>query len=200
MRAIKWYEPVVNLVIVLVSGTPGVGKTAVAKQVAERMSGVYVNVAELARREGLVLGYDAERDAYIVDEVRVRERLRHIARGKLTVVDTHVISVVPPEEVEIAIVLRLDPRELERRLRSRGYPESKVFENVQAEILDACVIEAVELLGEQKVFEVDGSGKTLEQVVEEVVGVIKNRRGMKPGSVNWLERLGSEVLRYLRHI
>ncbi|MEM2185709.1 MAG: adenylate kinase family protein [Thermofilaceae archaeon] len=183
--------------IILIGGTPGVGKTTVAKRVAESIGGKYINVAELAVGEGLVVSYDAERGAYIIDDARVRERLRQVARERLIIVDTHVASAVPQEELYVAVILRLDPRELEVRLRSRGYPEWKVLENVQAEVLDACLVEAVELFGAERVFEVDVTGKSVEQIVEEVMTVIKSRKGNKPGSVNWLERLGEEVVKYL---
>jgi adenylate kinase len=183
--------------LVLIAGTPGVGKTTVAREVAKRLGVAYVNVAELAVNEGLVAGYDSERGAYVIDEEAVRAKLRELALRGRAVVDTHVVSAVPPELVEVAVVLRLDPRELERRLKARGYPPSKVLENVQAEILDACLIEAVEAFGEERTFEVDASGKSVDEVVEEVLKIVKERRGGKPGSVNWLERLGDEAYRYL---
>ncbi|MEM0344671.1 MAG: adenylate kinase family protein [Thermofilaceae archaeon] len=183
--------------IILIGGTPGVGKTTVAKRVAESIGGKYINVAELAVKEGLVVGYDAERDAYIIDDARARERLRQAAREGIIIVDTHVASAVPREELYVAVILRLDPRELETRLRSRGYPEWKVLENVQAEVLDACLVEAVELFGAERVFEIDVTGKSVEQIVEEVMAVIKSGKGSKPGSVNWLERLGGEAIKYL---
>jgi len=169
----------------------------VARELATRLGCGYIDVADLARREGLTLGYDEEAQAHLIDEEGVRERLRAVARGALYVVDTHVVSAVPPELVEVAIVLRLDPRELEFRLSSRGYPRRKVLENVQAEILDACLVEAVSLLGEGRVFEVDATGKSPEEVVAEVLRVIRERSGARPGSVDWLERLGDEALKYL---
>lgn len=173
------------------------GKTTVAKVVASRLGAAYVNVADLAVSEGLVLGYDEERGAYVIDESRVRAKLRELAEEGLCVVDTHVVSAVPPELVEVAIILRLDPRELMLRLSARGYSDKKAVENVQAELLDACSIDAVDSLGEDLVFEVDVTGRSVEDVVEEVLRVIRERRGLKPGSVNWLERLGDWALRYL---
>jgi len=199
MARARIYPPsgAVVQMLVLIAGTPGVGKTTVAREVAKRLGVTYVNVAELAVNEGLVAGYDSERGAYVIDEEAVRAKLRELALRGRAVVDTHVVSAVPPELVEVAVVLRLDPRELERRLKARGYPPSKVLENVQAEILDACLIEAVEAFGEERTFEVDASGKSVDEVVEEVLKIMRERRGGKPGSVNWLERLGDEAYRYL---
>lgn len=156
-------------------------------------------MAELAVNENLVLGYDEERKAHIIDEEAAKRKLRELASGRGAVVDTHVASAVPPELVEVAVVLRLDPRELKSRLEARGYPLPKVMENVQAEILDSCLIEAVEAFGVEKTFEIDTSGKSVEQVVDEVLRVVKEKRGAKPGSVNWLEKLGDEAYRLLRN-
>ena len=184
--------------IIFIGGTPGVGKTTVARKLAARLGVDYVNVAELVVREGLHGGYDAERRAYIVDVEGVRRRLQSIAKGRRVVVETHVVDSVPPEEVEAAIILRLDPRLLEERLKARGYPPTKVLENVQAELLDACLIDAVRAFGLEKVFEVDTTGKEPDEVVEEAVKILRERRGPKPGSVDWLNRLGREAEKYLR--
>lgn len=186
--------------LIYIGGTPGVGKTTVAKEVARKLGIRYVNVAELAVSEGLVAGYDAERKSYIIDEDAVKRRLRELAFEGDAVVDTHVATAVPSELVDVAVVLRLDPRELKSRLEARGYPPTKVMENVQAEILDSCLIEAVEEFGVEKTFEIDATGKNIEQVVEEILRVVKERKGPKPGSVNWLEKLGDDAFRLLRDV
>jgi len=183
---------------IYVGGTPGVGKTTVAKEVARKLGIRYVNVAELAVSEGLVTGYDAERRAHIIDEEAVKRRLRKLASEGDAVIDTHVATAVPPELVDVAVVLRLDPRELKRRLEARGYPPAKVMENIQAEILDSCLIEAVEAFGVKRTFEIDTTGKSIEQVVDEILRIVKERKGSKPGSVNWLEKLGDDAYRLLR--
>ncbi|RLF05933.1 MAG: kinase [Thermoprotei archaeon] len=184
--------------IIFIGGTPGVGKTTVARRLAARLGIDCISVAELVVREGLHRGYDAERRAYVVDVEGVRERLRLIARGKLVVVETHVVDSVPPDQVEAAIILRLDPRLLEERLKARGYPPIKTLENVQAELLDACLIDAVRAFGHDRVFEVDTTGKEPDEVVDEIVKILEEGRGPKPGSVDWLSKLGEEAEKYLR--
>lgn len=174
------------------------GKTTVAKMLAEKLNAEYVSVAELALNENIVLGYDEKRAAYIVDERALRARFRELSSAKRVVVDSHVANVVPPEMVEVAVILRLDPRELEKRLSARGYPRNKVVENVQAEILDVCLIEAVRVFGFDAVFEVDTSGKKPQEVLDEILNILIERRGMKPGSVNWFEKLGEVAYEYLK--
>lgn len=174
------------------------GKTTIAKMLAEKLNAVYVSVAELALNENMVLGYDERRAAYVIDERALRARLRELSSTKRVIVDSHVASAVPPEIVDVAVILRLDPRELEKRLSARGYPRDKVVENVQAEVLDVCLIEAVRVFGFDAVFEVDTSGKKPEEVLDEILNILIEKKGMKPGSVNWFERLGEVAYDYLK--
>ncbi len=183
--------------IVLITGTPGVGKTTVAVEVAKALGLKYVNVGELARKEGLVLGYDEVRRAYIIDIAGVAACLREIAKRERIIVDTHVVEAIPPEVLELAVVLRLDPRVLLERLRQRNYPPLKIKENIESEILDQCLQEAVARFGAERVFEVDTTSKTPREVVSEVVKIVQARKGAPPGSVSWVERLGDRLAELL---
>ena len=51
--------------------------------------------------------------------------------------------------------------ELEMRLKSRGYSEEKIKENIEAEALDVILVEAFEWC--KKVFEVNTTGKALKK-------------------------------------
>lgn len=183
--------------IIVITGTPGVGKTTLARALAERLGLRYINVAELARASGLLLNYDEARRAYVIDIKGVREVLRDIASRQEVVVDTHIVEVAPPELVRVAIVLRLDPRVLAERLRERGYPPSKIRENVESEVLDLCLQDAVAYLGFDKVFELDATGKPPHAVLEETLKIIERGEGAKPGSVSWAVKLGEELAELL---
>lgn len=187
--------------ILFITGTPGTGKSAAAKRVAELLGARAVDVGALAVERGLVRRYIESLGAYEVDVERVREVVRKECEGeRLLVVEGHVADAVPPELVEVAIVIRLDPVELERRLRERGYPEEKVLANVQCEILDTCLVESISNFGEEKVFEIDSTGKSVEEVAEEILEIFRRREGPRPGSVDWLSSLERRGLldRYLR--
>lgn len=175
--------------VFLVTGVPGTGKTTVALSLASRIEGAHIELSELAKREGLVEGFDELRETYIMDPEMMREKIsRVIEDGEGPIVfDGHFApEVVSPEMVSYAFVLRKAPWKLEEELRRRGYGEAKVRENVEAELLDVCLVEAIENLGLERVCEVDTTGKKLEEVVEEMMAII---RGMKPCSyriVDWL--------------
>ncbi len=184
--------------IIVVSGTPGTGKTLLAKKLAEKLGACYVNLSSLVIEKKLYAEYDASRSTFVVDEERVREYLRNLAREcRIIVVDSHYGEVSPRELVDKIIVLRLDPVELEKRLRERGWSESKIKENVQAEILGVCTINALEEQGEEKVFEINVTGKSLEEVLNEALDIVEGRR-KKRGLIDWFSiKAFDELEKYL---
>ena len=61
--------------VILVTGTPCVGKTSVACLLASKLDAFYVNLTDLALHENLVSGKDKERGSIIVDEDRMRRKI-----------------------------------------------------------------------------------------------------------------------------
>ena len=167
------------------------------------LSAQHIDVGELCLRKELVVGYDEERKTAIVDLDRVREHIVALVKSsdKLVVVEGHYAPLVIPKEfVFRTIVLRCHPEELARRLRQEGMPESKIGENVEAEILDVCLYDALRAHGGEIVLEIDTTGKRVETIAEEVKAIVEGRRGGKVGIVNWMERLEREgkLDKYLR--
>lgn len=181
-------------VLVLV-GTPGVGKSSVSNLLASRLNGVHVNLGKLVKQEGLSCGLDKKRGTLIVDVKKVSKRVRDVVRQSegYVIVDSHfAMDVVAAEDAFLAFVLRRNPDELQGILKERGFKESKVAENVAAEILDVCLFEAVKAYGEKKVCEVDVSGRTIEDVVEEIICVVNGRSECRVSVVDWLTKLELE--------
>ncbi len=181
-------------VLVLV-GTPGVGKSSVSGLLASRLDGVLVSLGNLVSSEGLSCGLDEKRGTLIADLERVSKRVGEIiAQSKsYVVVDGHfAMDVVAPEDVFLAFVLRRSPDELREILNERGFKEGKVKENVAAEILDVCLFDAVKAYGEKKVCEVDVSGRTVEEVADEIICIVDGCSKCRVGVVDWLAKLESE--------
>lgn len=176
---------------ILISGVPGVGKTTVSRLLAENMGSQLVNVSHLAERESLTTGSDSLRETSIVDLDRMRETLSTIvkeSKGPVIVEGHFAHDVVPSREVSHAFVLRRAPWRLREELEARGYPKEKVWENVEAELVDVCLVEAVKALGSERVCEIDTTDRPPMEVVEEIASVI---RGMTPcahSKVDWLDR------------
>ena len=176
--------------IILITGTPGVGKTALAKNLSQKPGFKLVELTALARREKLCTSFDRARKTYVIDEGKLRRRLEALSRSSERIVlPTHLIGrFLPKASVKSALVLRLDPVVLYRRLRARGWTKRKAWENTEAEILDVCLQESRLLLGSRKVYEIDTTRKSALAVYREALRVLSRGRTGRSGVVNWLAR------------
>ena len=178
---------------IVITGTPGVGKTTVAKALSEILGFKLIELNKLAEEVGGIGDYDAKRDTWNIKEEKIREKLHSILKeGGNFIIEGHWGDLVPKEYVRLAIVIRTNPLVLMERLKKKGYRENKVRENAQAELLDYCLIKAVEEFGKERVFEVDSTNTSLDNLVSEIVKIINERKGRPPGSINWIKTLEKE--------
>ena len=181
--------------IYIITGTPGVGKSSVSKMLASILGARLVSIGELVKREGLYTGWDEERETLIADTDRLSKRISEIidVEKRTIIIEGHyAVHVVPPEKVDLIFILRRDPRKLKKTLEDRGYSRRKVMENLAAEILDVCLFDAVDVCGVEKLCEIDTTSKSPEEVVDEIISVIKGERKPEVGIVDWLGMLESE--------
>ncbi len=172
--------------IIGITGTPGTGKTS-----ACALIGGVLDLNGLIKDAGLHRGVDVDRGSLIADMDMVYDRICGIAEGRDRdlVIEGHLSHHV----CDVAIVLRLSPGELERRLEERGYRGAKISENVEAEVIDVILVEAVEWCGRDRVYEIDTTGKTVEEVAETIREVLDaigrgiTVEGHEPGSVDWMD-------------
>ncbi|MCW4033982.1 MAG: adenylate kinase family protein [Candidatus Bathyarchaeota archaeon] len=180
---------------VLITGTPGVGKTTVANKLARLLKAECIGVTELVKTENLVTEVDDDRQTLVADTEKVLKRIEQIldeTQGLVIVEGHYVVDVVPVKEVEIVFVLRRDPRELEKVLQERGYKKNKVNENLSAEILDSCLWDAVSAVGSDLVCEVNVNNRTVDDVVDEILLVLNDELPRVVGMIDWLATLESE--------
>jgi adenylate kinase len=182
--------------VIIITGTPCVGKTSVAHLLSAKLEALYINLTDLARDEKLILGKDENRNSIIVNESRMKRKIRQIAensRQKNIVVDGHyAASVVSKELVKFAFVLRRDPVELKGFMKRCGFAERKLNENLAAEILDVCLVDTLKTVGEGKVCELDVTGKTAEEIADEILKILSGKGICRVGVVDWLGKLESE--------
>ena len=181
--------------IIIVTGTPCVGKTSVSKKLAVKLDALHVNLAELVKREKLYCGIDKERNSIIADLDKVSQRIKEViqeAKGDVIIDGHYAVHVVNPETVDFVFVLRKDPRRLKALMERRGYSGKKLWENIEAEILDVCLMEAIDVCGKDKVCEIDATDMSIDEAVDEVLRVINGERKCSVGIVDWLGKLERE--------
>lgn len=174
--------------IIVVTGTPGVGKTTVSKLLAERLGYDYVSIKEFATEKGIGEAVEGELEIDV-------DELAKVALGEFrsrnVVIDGHLGHFIP---ADIVIVLRANPKLVAERLEERGYSQRKVAENVEAELIDLILVEALE--ENQNVIEVDTTDKSPEEVVGEILSLIEKDVRKRVGIVDW-SQVYDDVVGYL---
>jgi adenylate kinase len=155
----------------LVTGTPGTGKSTLAERLQKEVPGLrWLNVGDFARRQGHLGDWDEERQCHELEEDPLLDDLEpQVAAGGL-IVDYHVTDFFPERFFDVVFVLRTDNTSLHDRLKARGYSDAKVKENLECEIFQTVLDEARESYPEEMVHELRSDS---EDQLEDNLGRIK---------------------------
>jgi adenylate kinase len=175
---------------IIITGTPGTGKTSISKELSCALGCKLICVNDLVKKERLYSG--KENGEYIADFGKLRKRLsKEMKINKNIILESHLLcDLLLP--ADLVIVFRCEPKELERRLKKRGYGQKKVNENVMSEILDYCYIHALENYGAKKVMQIDSSKKIGSKLIIGEVAAFEN--GGKMNNFRWLAQMGFKTL------
>lgn len=178
------------------TGTPGTGKTSVSKLLEKRRQWKVIHLNDLIKEEHLYTEVDEKRDAVVADMELVQSRLPELidemekgSANKVVILESHLAHYI----ADAVIVLRACPPELKKRLETRGYSEEKIRENIEAEALDVILVESSEWC--EKIFEVNTTGKRIEEVEQDIEKIIDHILSgkeeefpeYKPGSIDWID-------------
>lgn len=133
--------------VILVSGTTGTGKTTIAKRLAKKKNYQYIDLNKLLIKKRLYSGYDKKLKTYIIEPskaVKLMVNLIKASKEKGLVIDSHLAHFLPMKYADLCIITKTSLKKLKKRLEKRKYPKEKIKENMEAEILDVCLVEALE--------------------------------------------------------
>lgn len=147
---------------VLVTGTPGVGKTSTASLIAERLGMQHISVGDLVKQHKFYEGRDEKYDTLVLDEDKLLDHMEQMLadaaeEGKGVVVDYHSCDFFPERWFDLILVLRAKTDVLYDRLVERGYNETKRNENMECEIMQVVLDEARDSYAKEIVHEVQSN-------------------------------------------
>lgn len=147
---------------ILITGTPGTGKTQTSQLVAEKTGLKHLNIGSVVKEMGFYESKDEEFDSYILDEDQLCDYLEPIMAEGGNVVDFHSAEFFPERWFDLVLVLRTDTSLLFDRLSERNYSAKKRTENIECEIMQIVLEEAKESYDENIVHEL--SSNTVEEL------------------------------------
>ncbi len=176
-----------------ICGTPGTGKKTIAPLVAGLMNLPAISINSLVPKG------ESE-----VDTDRVRTELLKTAPPRAVLFGHLLPHVLKRPEAGIVAVLRCEPSVLRERLSRRGYPEEKVNENVEAELIGVLLYECVRRFGVRVVREYDTTSTSPEEVARRIAMDARPARATRrkarkvPNWIDWtLDYDSSSKLRSL---
>ncbi len=176
-------------VVVAVSGTPGTGKSVFARALAKKLGARVIDLNALINRKKIyTLDVDGTKVASIP---KMRMEFARATRGSPgpVVVEGLLAHLLPKQIITHVVVLRTNPKVLERRLRDRGYSVAKTRENVEAEALDVILWEAIQAHGIDRVYEIDVTRVKPDTAVKSFLDALVGEISLRPGKVSWLEEV-----------
>ncbi len=187
--------------LVIISGTPGTGKTSVSNKISEMIDVNVIALNELAISEGLIQDFDKKRDTNIVNIDKLVSHVLKIVEElkkkgiKLVIIESHFSDIIPNNMINYAFVLRCEPSVLRHRLKERGYTMEKITENAQAEILGNCANYLIKKQMTVPLLEIDTTSldiKTVSRIILDIIQDNINSEQYRVGKVDWLEKLFQE--------
>lgn len=132
---------------IIVTGSVATGKTTLAKALAKKLHYTYLDANTLINKhKEVVTGYDTLRKTKEIDTKRLNKiLLEEIKKSKKgTIIDSHLSHYLPAKNIDLCIVCKCSLKTLKKRLKQRNYSKLKIRENLDAEIFDVCLTEALE--------------------------------------------------------
>lgn len=169
---------------IFITGTPCTGKTTIAS----KLNGRVIKINDLARSHDFIMGIDENKGYEIIDIEKLSEYVDEMIQNtdELLIFEGHVSHLL--DGADNVIVLRANPKILEKRLKARNYSDSKIRENLEAEALGVCSAEAYDKYGD-KVHEIDVGELTVDEAVEEVEKIINGEASYPVGEIDFIDWL-----------
>ncbi|MBQ7928901.1 MAG: adenylate kinase family protein [Methanobrevibacter sp.] len=173
---------------IFITGTPCTGKTTVSEKLSSRLGCKLVKINDLALENDFVLGVDDEKGYKVIDIPKLSEKVSEIigASDELLIFEGHLAHLC--DGADNVIVLRVRPEILRFRLEGRDYSEAKIRENLEAEAMGVCTVEAYDIYSEN-ISEINVSYLTVDEIVDELSCVISGEKTYPVGEVDFMDWL-----------
>ncbi|XP_053612808.1 adenylate kinase isoenzyme 6 homolog [Plodia interpunctella] len=127
---------------ILITGTPGVGKSTISQTLADRLQFNWREVSKIAEEYNCLDEYDPEYQCPFLNEDKLLDIMEGMMAKGGNIVDYHGCDFFPERWFDGVFVIRTNNTTLYDRLSARGYTGKKLEDNIQCEIFETLLEEA----------------------------------------------------------
>ena len=167
---------------ILITGTPGVGKTSFAVLLQERLKESKgldfknINIGKLVNEKKLYKNWNKEFDVPEFDDDMVNDELEPMLNEGGVILDFHSSGFLPEDSINFVVLLRCNNTELYDRLAARGYSEKKITENIDCEIMEVTSEEVRESYKQDIILELKSEKiEDMENNLDKVISELENK-------------------------
>ncbi|MCD6247200.1 MAG: AAA family ATPase [Candidatus Diapherotrites archaeon] len=154
----------------LITGSPGTGKTTIAKQLAKRLRCKMINEADFALQKGIAKWDHSNAELEIPLRKLKQELSKVLGKNNNIIIEGHTLCEIKLD-VDAVVLLRVHPEILQERLERKGYNDMKIMDNVFCEGIDYCKKHVFRRYKKNKIIEVKnekGIRETLNTIIKEL--------------------------------
>lgn len=123
-----------NMPNIIITGTPGVGKSSIAKLVSEKSGLNWIDVSKFAIENQVVKEFDETYNCPVIEEKALLKLLKSRIKEGNNILDFYSSDIFLRKWIDIVFVIRADNSVLYDRLTARGYSSVKLKNNLEYEI------------------------------------------------------------------
>ena len=166
-----------------ITGSPGTGKKTIGAKLATLTGLELFSINDFAIASEAGAWRDGE---FLVDTSMLKGKIA--TEGRIVV--GHLLPyVLSNRMLDRVIVLRCSPSELKRRYMDRGYPEAKIRENVEAEMIGLIAGKCAEVFDHGKLAEFDTTQGNAQTIAKNIQRSLCSMKGRQFGRIDWLARV-----------
>ena len=166
----------------MITGSPGVGKHAVAAVMARDFGLDLLDANDVATKAGLV----DEKGG--VDTAKLGREMADAGHNNNALMVGHLAPyALEPDQVNAAIVLRKSPYTLEGIYKKRRYTRAKSLANLGAEILGIVAYDTISKFGRTVTCQIDNTSRSLEETA--ALAHLACSADYPGDNVDWLEKV-----------
>ena len=167
---------------ILITGTPGVGKTSFAALLQEKLKELkgidfkIINIGNLVNEKKLYKKWNKEFDVPEFDDDMVNDELAPSLEEGGVILDFHSSSFLPEDSIDLVVLLRCNNTELYDRLAARGYNQKKITENIDCEIMEVTSEEVRDSYKSDIILELKSEViEDMENNLDKVINTLENK-------------------------